>query len=677
MKYLIRLLQWIFVAFVLVLIVEFPHGVVQPQMADIVQPIHAFSWAEYFHNLGNLGHGILTLSLGKTLDNGYSIAPIVVQTSWKSIELIAIALIFVIFGGVAKGIYDGLHGHSGRKGAVASSLLQWFAESVPDFFVIVTLETIYFAIEIHYQIQFSFIGSGMFVPGTLIPAMTLALVPTMYMARAVRTNVEDQYGQMYLVTAQAKGLRFWQVLMRHLIPNCLPAVRMAVLPVLAMIFSGLIMVEYLYYQHGLLFGLFSAMGNTGEMPQYSQPFFHNGVISAQFNTYDANLVLGYLVASFVVFMAYYLLIYFILRVFGYKRVHNPYASTLRDDSVGSRVASLWVGGGMLAVLLLSAAFRNHLPIPSPNAMDSLHISQGGDVMSAPAFPPSFRHLLGTDEFGRDMLSRALSDTLPTFLYVGGLTVAVLAVSTGLAVLSSVAKWRFVRAFINGWNACFSLIPGVVGALLILEIPSVYWLGVHMEPDGGSYWSYARMLVVLFVVGLIECGKVAYTIQYVLDDAQEKSYIEAAVISGNTGWTQFLLHLWRPLIESVSEQFFVEFNRIIILIAVIGYFQITLRPAWIPVQGGFSLINLSNDWGGLFSETARQYFSSPWVLMAPALLVAWTVFSMNLILQAVRLRLRSVPNRRRKDVSSLAFRWLARPRRNIMAPSVPGSRGHRH
>ncbi|KPV42329.1 hypothetical protein [Alicyclobacillus ferrooxydans] len=84
-------------------------------------------------------------------------------------------------------------------------------ESVPDFFVIVTLETIVFEIMIQTRQQISLIGSGQFISGTLIPALTLAMLPTMYMSRAVRVTVEEQFGQLYLVTARAKGLTHRQV----------------------------------------------------------------------------------------------------------------------------------------------------------------------------------------------------------------------------------------------------------------------------------------------------------------------------------------------------------------------------------------------------------------------------------------------------------------------------------
>lgn len=663
-----KVLQWAVVAILLILLIEFPHGSITQHAVLNRQPIQTFTWAALLNNLGHLGHGIVTFSVGKTAINGYSVSQIVMESAGRSIAFIAIALFFVLVVGVWKGIYDGVHADYRSKGTAASAVIQWVLESVPDFFVIVTLETICFVIEIAIQRQIPFIGSGQFIPGTLIPAITLALVPTMYMARAVRTTVEEQFGQLYLITARAKGLSSRQVLIQHLIPNCLSTIRVRIIPVLAMMFSGLIMVEYLYYQHGLLFGLFSAMGNSGASPVFDHPIVHNGTIYSLFSIFDANLVIGYVMACLVVFVLFYGIVMILLQMAGYRRVRNPYTSILRDARrQGGLDWQLWPGIVMLGLLLVAAVFANHLGLPDPNKMDAIHFS--GRTMSTPPFPPSGLHLLGTDEFGHDMFSGALHDTLSTFYYVGLATVGVLVIGTGLAILSSVAGWRPIRFLINTWNSCVSLIPGVVGALLILELPPLYWLGVHVEANGSSYWGSIHTLLYMVVIALIETGKVAYIVQHVLDEALEKEYMDAALISGNTRWTQFLLHLWRPLVETTMEQLFVEFNRIVILVAVVGFFQITLGQAWIPSQAGYVFVNTSHDWGGLFADTAKQFFASPWVLMAPALFVAWTVFAMNLVLESVRRRLRSVPSHPRGITKSMSYWWLEKSSKAPVGTSV--------
>ncbi|KPV42328.1 hypothetical protein AN477_18725 [Alicyclobacillus ferrooxydans] len=99
------------------------------------------------------------------------------------------------------------------------------------------------------------------------------------------------------------------------------------------------------------------------------------------------------------------------------------------------------------------------------------------------------------------------------------------------------------------------------------------------------------------------------------------------------------------------------NRIVILVAMVGYFQITLGQAWHSTPDGWHLVNTSDDWGGLFAEKATQYFAAPWVLMAPALFVAWTVFAMNLVLESIRRTLRSVPRRPKGLSRGLMYRCL--------------------
>ena len=63
-----------------------------------------------------------------------------------------------------------------------------------------------------------------------------------------------------------------------------------------------------------------------------------------------------------------------------------------------QAASLWIGAGMLAVIVIGAVFAPWIAGTSPNAID-LEASLAG---------PSVHHLLGTDQYGRDILARTLS-----------------------------------------------------------------------------------------------------------------------------------------------------------------------------------------------------------------------------------------------------------------------------
>ena len=72
-----------------------------------------------------------------------------------------------------------------------------------------------------------------------------------------------------------------------------------------------------------------------------------------------------------------------------------------------RLTSLVIGGTLVAILLLAALFAPLVAPFDPNAQE----------MSARLLPPSSLHWLGTDGFGRDLLSRVIYGSRPTLLLV--------------------------------------------------------------------------------------------------------------------------------------------------------------------------------------------------------------------------------------------------------------------
>lgn len=112
-------------------------------------------------------------------------------------------------------------------------------------------------------------------------------------------------------------------------------------------------------------------------------------------------------------------------------------------------------------------------------MDAIHIT--GSQMTTPPFPPSLQHPLGTDSFGHDLFSRCVYGILPTFAYVAVADICVLVVAMLLAVWATVGGNHTARSVIDAWSALTSLVPGLILALLLLEIPAIYWAGVTFHP----------------------------------------------------------------------------------------------------------------------------------------------------------------------------------------------------
>lgn len=86
---------------------------------------------------------------------------------------------------------------------------------------------------------------------TVLPALSLAGLPTAFIARLTRTNMVEVLEQDYILTAKAKGLSTFQIIRRHVLRNALLPVVTYLGPLTAMVITGSFVVEKLFGIPGL------------------------------------------------------------------------------------------------------------------------------------------------------------------------------------------------------------------------------------------------------------------------------------------------------------------------------------------------------------------------------------------------------------------------------------------
>lgn len=646
-----KILRWLVIGLFIVLLIEFPRGSKPlPGHDTSVTSLPHFTFSHFYENLAQFLHHVATFSLGNTIDQ-QSIVTLVQSTLPVSLWLLAFGMLFALVVGVCKGIYDGLDFNGigrHRTNRTISSGLQWLVESIPDVFVIIGLADISFWLDAR-GIHIYFIGSKQLFSGLIVPILILAMLPAMYMARMVTLAVESQFGQQYVVTAAAKGLFPRVIVQKHILPNILPAVLNALPVTVGMLFSNLVMVEYLMYKNGIAVGLLNAITWFG-VPTGTPP-------RTAYNPMDDMLSFAYLGTAALLFFVVYLGVRIVLRLAGFRGQTNRSTDILRQASASRRPWQLITGSVSFAVILLLGVFANHLHLLSPTAGDKIHMTTT-TIETAP-FPPSNLHPLGTDFEGRDLLSRSIHGILPTFAYVGGTLFVVLFISLILALLAAIWRWRIVRGLISVWNGVTTVVPGVILAILFIEIPDLFWYGVHIQSDLVT-WSFVHEIIYLAVIGFIEIGRMAHNLQIALDDAESKTYMESAAIAGNGRWSSILMHHQYLLRTALLEQVLIGFSRILMLIVTLGFFHLGLAQQWILGDEGWMLQSLHGDWGSLISENARDFNYHAWVLFGPLLFVTWTIVSTNLALTGLRrvMQTERVRRERRTGASDARKRTVA-------------------
>ncbi len=212
-------------------------------------------------------------------------------------------------------------------------------------------------------------------------------------------------------------------------------------------------------------------------------------------------------------------------------------------------------------------------------------------------PPSLEHFMGTDEFGRDVLSRVVHGSRVS-VYVG-------VVSVGISVLIGV----FVGAF-----------AGYYGG----------WIDSLLSSVADLTWSLPEILVALLLVAIlgggVECVILAIAITYWAQYARlirgqilmlkNELYVEATRSLGGNDFTILFKHLFPNAIPPVVVAATLGIGQAIVLEATLGFLGLGAQP---PMP----------SWGSMMSSGTAYLFVSPWVIIFPGLAMMVTVLGFNL------------------------------------------------
>lgn len=651
MKYVFR---GICIVVGVLVLVAVPHGTGPTDGSEVVtQPIVLFNWANF---LKTLSYTVQHFFTGKTID-GRAIFPLVMSHLFQSVGVLITAFIIVFTLGTMKGIYDGIRVANPTRLSFVSEMVQAFVESLPDFFLICTLEFLSIMLWIHSKVNIPIVSSTSFGTGVLLPGIIVSILPCMYLARMTRMSAENQLGQQYLVTARAKGLSWGYILRKHLVPNTYSTILSATVPVLGMMFSSLVIVEYLLAKPGIINGIYESLGEFGGDMVYKPVDGNPHLVSFTMN--DPALILAYLMSAVVLLLCGWFIIRSLLALGGYRGVRNPYTSTFRPPGWTGRMA-LPTGIVMGVILLGVALFRPWLHLPDPSATDILENLPGGDFRMA-AYPPlTGPHILGSDYIGHDLLSEAIQGTFPTLEHLIVISLTIIFLAIILATLAGIWRMRIIRSVIEVLNLLFTIVPGVLACLFILDMPNVFWFGSHVSSDQ-IVWDIRHVILFIAVVSLTEVGRVASALCFTLEELSNKSYMEAAEISGNSPWGKFVRHGLRTFSQSVLEQTVITMSRVLLLVSTLGFFSHSMTTSWSQSDSLSAVSNthvvLNSDWPSLIAQNAHDWFHYPWVSFAPVLFITYTVLMLNFIRLGVLSRMESEPKPRVRVNSSATVRQV--------------------
>jgi peptide/nickel transport system permease protein len=273
-----------------------------------------------------------------------------------------------------------------------------------------------------------------------------------------------------------------------------------------------------------------------------------------------------------------------------SETQRPRGARLRTSFRFARRPSAKVGlivGGLIVLLaLIGPLFAPHSP---------------AQPVSYPFASPSSKAVLGTDVIGRDVLSRLLWGGRSLLLL--SLAATFIAYCAGLTVGLTAGYVRSLDGFL------------MRTVDVILAFPALLFLLVLAT--GAAHSKIALILG----VATVHLPAIARIVRTATLEVSVKGYVEAAVVRGERTaallWHEILPNVLSPVLADVG----LRFTGSILLIASVNFLGLGLRPP-------------AADWALMISENRVGIALQPWVIIAPAVLLAALTISVNLVADAI-------------------------------------------
>ncbi len=257
---------------------------------------------------------------------------------------------------------------------------------------------------------------------------------------------------------------------------------------------------------------------------------------------------------------------------------------------------LVLSGVALALFLLTAAIPGWLAPYDPNKIG----------VGALLAPPSADFPMGTDEFGRDLLSR--------IIYCSRIELLISVAGVGIAA---------------GLGVTLGLLSGYRGGLLdvlimrlqeaILAFPAILFAILVAVALGSS------ALTIILTVGVIFMPRFARLVRGIVLVLKEQEFVTASQAGGATERRILVRHILPNCLPAILVQITLAMGTAILIEAGLSYLGLGVQPP-------------TPTWGNLLQHAQSYPAQAPWYMIMPGLSVFLIVLALNTVGDALRDRL---------------------------------------
>ena len=264
------------------------------------------------------------------------------------------------------------------------------------------------------------------------------------------------------------------------------------------------------------------------------------------------------------------------------------------DALGGTVTLL--AAIALVIIALATIGAPWISPFDPNAMP--------DFVRDQFLAPSWHHPFGTDQFGRDVLSRVL--------HGGRVSLGIAALAAGIAVIVGTA-WGAVAGFAGG--ALDTWLMRIADALL--SIPRVLLLLLVLGLAGTPTVSMVAVLL-----GVTSWPGMSRVIRTHVRELRHQDYMLAARALGTPWWRTVTLHLLPAVTPQVIVAGTLGFASVIPLEATLSFLGLGLHPP-------------HASWGNIILEGTEQAGTHWWLVVFPVIALLVTVLAANTLGERVQ------------------------------------------
>jgi peptide/nickel transport system permease protein len=218
-------------------------------------------------------------------------------------------------------------------------------------------------------------------------------------------------------------------------------------------------------------------------------------------------------------------------------------------------------------------------------------------------PPSLEHLLGTDQFGRDVLSRVIVATQVTARITAGAIFLALTLGTTVGMYVGYVGGR-VESLVMRVTDMMLVFPPIMLAIVIVTIAG--------PSEGG----------VIVALSLAQIPKFIRIARGVTLSVKEELYVEASIAVGAGRWHILRGHIWPNISSPIIVQGTLTLPILVLSASTLSFLGLGVQPP-------------TPEWGAMLNESKDFLRTSPYLILGPGIALFFFVLASNLVGDALQ------------------------------------------